>query len=174
MKNEPSDWIFYFYLMINQISSIGLQTNLIQRIFYFLKVFLIKVFKPKTQYQYEGRLFHHKVLAGRKIILSVIIYLKLFSFAISGQWDEYHIEDTQGCLLQIPDNILTQISFLKIFIFFSINTAIDIACFFYNKAQNFKEVYYSVSGIEVISYGISLYLISFIFEMFFQEVMFIY
>ena len=174
MKNEPSDWIFFFYLIINQISSIGLQTNLIQKTLYILKVFFIKIFKPKTQYQYEGRLLHRKFLASRKIIFTVIIYIKLFSFAITGQWDDYHINNTKGCLLQIPDDILIQISFLKIFIFLTINTAIDVACVVYNKRQNFKEIIYFIPEINCISYGISLYLVSFFFEIFFAKVVFIY
>ena len=104
----------------------------------------------------------------------ITLYFKLFNTIITRQWNDYYNNNVNSCLLGIPDNIVSQLDYQKISVFFLVNTGVDIACYFYNKRQNFKEILYFIPLHDYITYGISLYSISFVFEALFQKVLLVY
>ena len=175
MRENLMSWGFCYYLFLSQITSITMQTNLIEKKFYQMKIcFKRIIMRNSKQPEYQGRSIHLKVLASRKFLFSFIIYFKLFNTIITRQWNDYYNYNVDSCLLGIPDNIVSILNYQKIWIFCLVNMGVDIACYFYNKSQNFKEILYFIPLNEYISYGISLYGASYIFEALFQKILLVY
>ena len=82
---------------------------------------------------------------------------------------EYYNNNTNECFKGIPDYILSQIDSSKCLIFVLVNSFIDIACYYYNKKNNFDNVIFYISKRNYISFGISLYISSALLEAIFQK-----
>ena len=177
MKENTISWEFFYYLLLSQISSVQMQTNLIEKNFYQMKIYFQRVIMRRNsqqQHEYQGRSIHLKVLASRKLLFSIIVYIKLFTYIITREWDEYYNSNVNSCFMGIPNNIVSKLSYQKIWIFCLVNTGVDVACYFYNKKQKFTEILYFIPLHGYITYGISLYSTSYVFEAFFQKILLLY
>ena len=171
-KGQGITWNYYFYLFLNQISSIKLQTNILDNIQIRLKNCFRRLFGNQRLQQYspiQSKNLANKIMASRKIIHTGLAYINLFLFYFTEQWMEYYNNNTNGCFRGIPSYILSQIEASKCLIFILVNSFIDIACYYYNKKNNFDNVIFFISKRDYVSFGISLYLSSSLLEAIIQK-----
>ena len=175
-RDTGTTWNYYFYLLLSQLNSIELQTSMLKDLYIKVKICFQRVLGKNLLAEYsqiEEKDLVKKVVASRKIIYTGLAYINLISFYFTQQWMEYYNNNTQGCLRGIPDYILSKINSSKLLLFILINSFIDIACYYYNKKNNFNNVILFVSKRNYISFGISLYISSLLLEAVFQKALFI-
>ena len=176
-QGKEITWNYYFYLFLSQITSIKLQTNILENLRIRLYIFIGTLFRIKKLKQYspiQNKNLAEKIMASRKIIYTGLAYINLFLFYFTQEWMEYYDNNTSGCFRGIPDYILTQINSSKSLIFILANSIIDIACYYYNKKNNFDNVIFCISKRNYISFGISFYISSQFLEAIFQKSFFIF
>ena len=71
----------------------------------------------------------------------------------------------------MPDDILSQLSSVKIVIFLLVDIVVDIFCYFYNKIMNFRYVIYYIPLKSYFIHGLYLYYVVLMSEVLLQKIL---
>ena len=175
IAGKDVSWTFYLFLILYLISTIHMQTNIVDFLFAKCRFCLKKyVFNDNSvQFIVIKRCDSEKLFSGMKSIFTALILMKLLTIIIIKQWNDYYDYTTQGCVLHIVDSIVLNLNIIKIAIFLGLDIIIDVICFLYNRKINFIDVIYYIPKRNHILQGITLYFPSFIFEVILQNILYI-
>ena len=172
MQEIEINWNYYVYLVLFIFNSIELQTGVIC---ISLKKLHHKIINTNNKhYTVYDRSFSTKLAGGRKFVFTVIIFIKLATYMVAGEWTEHYNDNTKGCKMEIPDACYVQLSWEKIIIFTGLDIFIDILCFLYNIWTNFKNITYHIPQRSYFLQGFVYFFSSYLFELLVQKVLSFY
>ena len=176
IEGKDITWIFYFFLIWHLISSIHMQTNILNYIYahyrFWGKRYLLK--DKEVEFIVIKKTESEKLFAGLKIIFTILIITKFATIITIKQWADYYNYSTKGCVLHISDSILLNFNIVKIGIFLGFDILLDLLCLFYHKKTKFANIIYYIPNRSYKLQGMAFYFPVFLFEVMIQKIWYIY